>query len=39
MLEGTLVKDLADLERCERVVEVMKVKNNVLTRREREERV
>lgn len=39
MLEGTLVKDLVDLERCERVVEVMKVGNNVLTRRERKERV
>lgn len=35
----TSVKDLAELERCERDVEVMKTGDNVLTRGERRERV
>lgn len=38
MLGETSVKDLAELEHCERDVEVMKMENNVLTRRERQER-
>lgn len=33
------VKDLAELERCERDVEVMKAGDRALKRRERQERV